>query len=158
MKKLNYMMAAIGLFLIGYSCTGCTTVNTTNDDGSVTTDKQVDWESVNYFAKSGTKIATLLVLNEKPQYADEVAAINAAVAAALVGTPTVESVTAVFAVAAPKMDAKDVKVIAAAVVDAFNYFKLKTGKDSLLESSEEAKNLVKAVTEGIAEGIALAQS
>ena len=134
---------------------GCTSVTPANPDGTTSTEKQLDWATINYVAKSGTKIATVAALNEKPEYKEEVAAINVAVAAVFTGTPTVETVTAALSVAAPKMDAGDVKLIAVAIVDAYGYYVVKTGNTVILDSSEEVKGLVKALTDGIAEGLAI---
>jgi hypothetical protein len=134
---------------------GCATVSSVGGNGSVTTTKTVDWTAVDYTVQKSVKYSVAAVLNNNPKYATAVAAINGGIPALFVGTPTEAGLIASIKAMNTGLDDNSTALIAGALKDAYDLYVTKTGKTTLLASDERVQDIVKAVSDGIAEGVAL---
>lgn len=151
-------IASVALAALWFPCsliTGCTTVTKTADDGTTTTTKTVNWDTVAAIVKPAFKWPTKAVLDNNPSYATEVAAINASVATIFTGELELESVKTQLAAIAPKLTAAQVNEYAAAVMDAYELYVSLSGNKVIVPTNDKVQLVVRAITDGIAAGIAL---
>ena len=134
---------------------GCTTVTATSADGTTATTKTVDWTMVDFTVQKSVKYSVAAVLNNNPKYATAVASINGGVSALFVGTPTEAGLVASIKAMNTGLDDNSTALIAGALKDAYDLYVAKTGKTTLLASDAQVQGIVKAVSDGIAEGVAL---
>lgn len=135
--------------------TGCATTTSTASDGTTVTTKTVDWTIVDYTVQKSVKYSVAAVLNNNPDYSAAIGTINAGVSALFVGTPTEASLIAAIKAMNTGLDDNSVAMIAGALKDAYDLYVTKSGKTTLLASDETVQGIVKAITDGIAEGVAL---
>ena len=134
---------------------GCSTVTSTATDGSTVSTKAVDWTTVDFTVQKSVKYSVAAVLNNNPKYATAVAAINGGIPALFVGTPTEAGLIASIKAMNTGLDDNSTTLIAGALKDAYDLYVARTGKTTLLASDERVQGIVKAVSDGIAEGVAL---
>ncbi|EIP99469.1 hypothetical protein OpiT1DRAFT_03986 [Opitutaceae bacterium TAV1] len=133
----------------------CSTVTTTAGDGTVTTGKQADWETINHVTRVAAKYAAKAVLDANPGYAESVDVINESMAALFAGVPTAESLSGTLAFIAPDLADADVTLIVSVLLDAWELYAAKTGNTVLIPLDPNVQALVAALTTGIHDGIAL---
>lgn len=114
-----------------------------------------NWEVINTSTQAAFKWATVAVLKNNPDYAEQVATVNGGIAVVFSGVPTEEGVRAQILALAPKLTEGQASLYASVVMDAVRAYLAATGKTELIPSDERVAGVVKAVTTGIAEGIAL---
>ena len=148
-------LLALGVVL---GTTGCTTTTTTASDGTTTPTKSADWDTINAVSKIAAKYATKAVLDNNPDATAAVATVSAAVQTLLTGSPTLDTLTASLTALDTGLSATDIATLASVLKDAVDLYLAKSGGTALLATNEQVQALVKALTTGIAEGVALHNS
>lgn len=143
------LVAVLGLLLPLFSFTGCAS----SGSGS----SGFDYQAAGIIGKGTLRTTTKLVLDNNPDALAEVQLVNSSVAVLFGGGLTAEAIAGQIQLVAPSLAADDVALFAANLADAVEYYRLKSGKDapSLNLGTPEVQALVKALTDGISEGIAL---
>lgn len=133
----------------------CTTVSSTSPSGIVVNARAINWTAVDTGVRLSAEAVSALVLNNNPSYANDVSAINTAIASIFVGTPTSESVAAAISAAAPNLSASDIEVISTAVTGAVAIYISYSGKSSLTAGDAIVQGILTALTDGISSGVTL---
>jgi hypothetical protein len=145
-QKLKNATPIAALALLGVLATGCTTTGET------------DWATVNFAVKSGAKYTTSAVLDNNPTYLTAVAKVNAGVETLLVTAGEADTEALAKAIQTlTDLPLKESKMIASVLSDAVGYYKTKTGNLILTPGSPEFVDLVRSITSGIEQGVALSQ-
>ena len=138
--------------------TACSTVATTAADGTTTSTSVVDWTTVDYVTQKAAKYAVKAVLDNNPKYAEAVAALDTGVAAIFTGAPTEAGLEAAIKALNTGMSDADTATLAGVFKDAYDLYTAKSGKTVLVPTDANVQGLIKALTAGIAEGVALHNS
>jgi hypothetical protein len=152
---LSAVLPLLGLCAgIAFFGVGCTTT-CTSADGSTVSQKRVDWTLVDFAVQKSVKYTVAAVLANNPDCARAVATINTGLGSLLTGTPTEAGLVASIKAMETGLDDASVVSIAGALKDACDLYFARSGQSALLSSDQTVQGLVKAVSDGIAEGIAL---
>lgn len=139
------------LALVLSLCAACTTVTT----GDGTAAKEPNWAVIELASQTSVKWATKLVLDNNPDYSAQVAVLNAGVSTLFAGTPTEEGLRAQVKALASSLTDQQAATYAAALMDGIRAYQTATGRTELIPTDEHVQAMVKAITTGIAEGVAL---
>lgn len=153
---LSSALPLLGLCVgIAFFVTGCTTTTCTSPDGTTVSQKSVDWTFVDFTVQKSVKYTVAAVLANNPDCAASVEAVNAGLSSLLTGKPTETSLFAAIKAMDTGLDDTDIALIAGALKDASDLYLAKSGQSTLLASDATVQGIVRAVSAGIAEGVAL---
>lgn len=122
---------------------------------SISTDSGPNWPLIETTAHTSVKWSTKIVLDNNPSYAESAAEVGAAIATVFSGVPTAKTIQAHLVAILPKLTDADAAILAAALMDAYGAYVAATGKTELISTDEHVEALVKAITNGIADGVIL---